>query len=336
VNNIIDPQTACHTGPMWADWKYQKQNVRLRLTHLGGAPRRYITAACAKPDSPPIRYLFAEEESPDGATEFVSVWEPYLDEPCVEKVERLTLEPAGREPSGFNPLAVRVTLKGGRTDTFFYSHDPDTLRRCGAIEFKGSFGYWSEQGGTLRCVHLVNGERLCRGDEGVRNLGPAFRATVVHADLAQNIFTLDRALPGAIAPGAVVWLRGGKHRTVYHAAETSSAANCLRLDLNGCIFRSVLVQVSADRAYLVCEVPPPVEAGRWIKPGYYEDAAVTGADFKARYRVRKVEGEKVWLNRPITLADFPAAPGDGRRLVQFYDHAEGDEVTIPHSIFLSS
>lgn len=333
INNIIEPQSATHTGPMWADWKYQQQNVRLRLTHLGGMGRRYLTAVCAKPDSPPIRYLFAEEESPDGATEFVSVWEPYLDSPCIEKVERLPLEPEGQEPSGFRPLAIRVSLKGGQVDTFFYSHDPDTLRRCGEIEFKGSFGYWSERNGTLRCLHLVNGERLRRGSEGVGDIAPAFRAMVVRADLAQNLFTLDRELPDTLSRGAVVWLRGGKHRTAYHLAEAPAASNRLQLDLNGCIFRSVVTRVSEDGTYLVCEVPPPIEAVRWIKSGYYEDAVVTGADLQARYRVRKVEAEKVWLDRPIVLDDFPDTAGDGRRIVQFYDHAEGDAVTIPRSVF---
>ena len=80
------------------------------------ARRRYITARCAKPDIPPIRYLFAEEEGADGASEFISLWQPYEGEPFIQKVERLTVEgparlgirarcppgDAGRRPGGYS------------------------------------------------------------------------------------------------------------------------------------------------------------------------------------------------------------------------------------------
>lgn len=337
TENIAEPQHAISDGLVWADWKYLEHEARLRVTHLGATGRRYVTAACAKPDIPPLRYLFAEDEAADGASEFVCVWEPYTERPFLEKVERLDLEHSGCAcPEGFASVAIRVTLEGGQVDTFFHSLDPECLCKCGGIEFKGSFGYWSELNGRLRCLHLVNGERLLRGDEGVASADSAFRAKIVRADLAGSVIELDKALPETVSAGAVLWIRGGRHRTAYHVAEVLPGRSTIRLDLHGRIYRSSIVRISDDRTHLACELPPPVEAARTFKPGYYDDAVVTGEDLKARYRVVKVEDDRIYVDRPIDSDDFPDVSGDGRRMAQIYDYGEGDEVTVYHSVFLGS
>ena len=139
---------------MYGPWKCQEKPVRLRITHLGRPGRRYITARCAKPDIPPIRYLFAEEEGADGASEFISLWQPYEGEPFIQKLERLTVE--GPRPAGeFAPVALRVTLAGGQVDTL-YSWDRAPFS-VPAVWIRGSFGYWSKKEGVLRALHLVNG-----------------------------------------------------------------------------------------------------------------------------------------------------------------------------------
>jgi len=55
---------------------------------------------------------------------------------------------------------------------------------------------------------------------------------------------------------------------------------------------------------------------------------------KARYRVKRIENDKIFLDRPARDEDFPDVDGDGRRMVQIYDHAEGDEVTMYSSVFV--
>ena len=137
----------------------------MRLTYLGAPGRRYLTARCAKPDIPPLRYFFAEEEGADGASEFVSFWQPYEGQPFIEKVERLPVQ--GAADGEYPPTVVRVTLTGGQVDTFFYAWDPNRLLRAGGLEFQGSFGYWSEQNGKPRACHLVNGRILRQGNTGL-------------------------------------------------------------------------------------------------------------------------------------------------------------------------
>jgi len=331
--NIIERQTAASDQDAWTDWKYLKETARMRLTLLGHPGRRYLTAKCGKIDIPPIGFFFAEDEEKDGASEFVALWEPYEGKPFIEKIERLPVQ--GAKPGEFSPAAIRLTLPGGQIDTFIYTHQPDAHLRCGDIEFKGSFGYWSELNGKLRSLHLVNGEFLRRGKEGVGGVPAPFRAKITAVDYQENTITLDRELPDEAADpkGRLVYIRAGKHRTAYHFAEILQPGNVARLDLNAIIYRSKMMSVGEDERHLVCEIPLPIEAARQFKPGYYDGATLTGEDLKAAYHVVAVKNDRVFLDRAIDEKDFPDTDQDGRRMVSIYDYGPGDEVAVHWSIF---
>ncbi len=336
ANNVVEPQEAASDADVWADWTCDQSDVRLRLDVLGSAGRRYYTARYAKPDSPPIRFFFPEDESKDGASEFVALWQPYVGKPFVEKMERLAVEQGGgRTPDGFGPVAVRVTLAGGQTDVFLYSADPSAPLHCGDFEFQGHFGYWSELNGVVRCVHLVAGRRLMKGGAGIADAPPSFRAKISAVDLSENVVTLDAAVPaGLVAQGQPVFLCGGRHRTAYTIAEVLPSRNRLRLDHNSMLFRSRLEGIAADRSHILVELDPPIEVARGFKPGAYDDAVLTGEDHKARYRVKKVEMQKIFTDRPAEESDFSDSDGDGLRRVFIYDHAEGDEAVVHNSVFV--
>jgi len=332
ANNVVEPQLAASDADVWADWKYQGRDVRMRITLLGGSGRGYVTARCAKTDLPPIRYLFAEEEGADGASEFIALWQPYEGKPFIEKVERLRVEGAG--PGEFPPAAVRVTLAGGQEDTFLYSQQPDVPLRCGDIEFQGSFGYWSEAAGTPRALHLVNGSLLRKGGQGVANVSRAFRAKITAADYRENTVTLDRRLPAeADVKGRLLYVRAGPHRTAYHVAEVLPSGDAVRLDLNAMIFRSQVLHVGKNRRHVVCEIPPPFEAARGFKSGYYDGATLMGEDRKAAYRVTRVNNHTIYLDRSVDDADFRDVDADGRGMVSMYDFGPGDQVVMYRSVF---
>ncbi|MDH7571422.1 MAG: hypothetical protein QHJ73_17745, partial [Armatimonadota bacterium] len=332
-NNIVGVESATFDGDAWGDWKCLDGPARFRLTYLGEPGRRYLAANCAKPDIPPVRFFFAEEEKPDGASQFLSLWQPYEGRPFIEKAELLPVDgaPAGEYP----PVALRVTLAGGQVDTFLYSWTPQALLRAGDLQFRGSFGYWSEKDGRLRALHLVNGERLCRGRDGVSGVAPAFVARVRTANLATNTLTLDAPLPAELrAPGQLLFLRNGPRRAAYHLAQTRAGGREVRLDLNGILFRSKLLGTSDDGRQLVTEISPPLEASGGFPAGYYNGAVVTGEDLVPRGRVARVEGNRIHLDGTMSTGDFPDLDGDGRRMVCLYDVGPGDEVVAYRSVFL--
>ena len=331
-SNIVDQEFAESNDDVWSDWKYRDSEVRMRIQYLGRPGRRYITGISAKPDVPTLRYLFAEDEEVDGASEFVSLWQPYQGEPFIKELERLPVE--GAEPNEFQPVVVQVTLAGGQVDTFFYSQQPCALLHCGDFQFRGSFGYWSELEGKLRAVHLVNGGCLTKGSEGFSDMPDPFRAKITAVDYVDNTIELDESLPDDDdLAGQLIYIRSGRHRTAYHIAEALPSRKTIRLDHNAIIYRSKLIEIAEDGHHIVCEIPPPIEAAGEFKAGYYDGATLTGEDFKASHRVERVDEDRIYFNSPVREQDFPDTNGDGRRMVSIYDFGQGDEVTVYRSVF---
>jgi len=337
-NNLLEPQAAASDATVWADWHHDLSDVHLRLHLLGQAGRAYTTSRYGKPDAPPVRFLFAEDEAADGASEFVALWEPWTGKPFLGSVERLPVTASGSQdgaPGEFAPVALRVDCGEGQVDTFFYSMDPTATLQSGEFTFQGRFGYWSERDGALRCLHLVDGATLRKGDRGVRQAAPARRLRLTGIDLAETILTLDGDLPvGTALQGQMLFLQGGPHRTAWRIAEVLPPGNRVRLECSSLIFRSRLDGVDEAGTTLTTELAPPIELTRGIKAGYYDGALVTDEARKARFRVAAVRDGKVILDRPCRQEDFADADGDGRRMVAIYDHGEGDEAVLYRSVFL--
>ncbi|MCK5803535.1 MAG: heparinase II/III family protein, partial [Lentisphaeria bacterium] len=333
-SNILDPRVARSDHGAWADWACDRSDMHVRLDMLAEPGRSYITAKCGKTDLPPIRYLFAEDEGADRASQFVAFWQPYLDTPFIEKVERLAV--MGASEGEFQPVAVRVTLPAGRMDTLIYSGDEEARLRVGDIEFQGSFGYWSEQNGKLRCMQLVNGSMLAKGDLGVRNVEPCFRTTVTSVDHAAREVTLERALPTSNPlAGSLIHFRNGSHRTAYHIKEALPPGNKLKLDLDAIIFRSKIVEFAEDGSHVVCELTPRIPACGGATPhGYYDGAFATSENLSALYRVTKTVGNRIYLTPNVQPEHFSDSDGDGRTMLRIYDIGAGDEVALPNSVFL--
>jgi hypothetical protein len=318
-----------------ATWKCEGKPVRLLLALPAGKGREYTTAHFGKVDSPPFKFILAEDNAKDGSSEFVALWQPFEGEPFIEKVERLPVEGAN-EPEGFEPVAIRVTLAGNQVDTLIYTFDPDAKLRIGDIEFQGSFGYVSEQNGKLRCMHLVNGRCLTKGGDGIKNATPSYRAKITAADLADYRLTLDTPLPadGTLDGRQMNILSGGEHRTSYRIARVLPPGNIVQLDQSSKIFQSKLESVGSAAKKITCEIAPPTEAVRKFPPGYYNGALLTDESRTARYRVVRVDKKDICLDRPPNEADFQTLDSFGRRMVHIFDFGEGDEITVPMSIFM--
>ena len=331
--NIVDPQLAQCDGNVWAQWACDDSPMQVRLRLLGRSGRRYVTARCAKTDIPPIRYLFAEDEAADGASEFVGLWEPHLGDPFVLGAEPLTVRGA---PAGeFAPVAVRVRLRGEQTDTFIYSFDPESELEVDGIRFQGRFGYWSEQEGRPRCLHLVNGRVLAKGGTGVTS-GTSFIAGAVRSvDLTRNRVELDQALPAdALLTGRLVSFRHGSHRSAYRVAAVHSGGTVVELEHDPIIFRSRIVAVAEDRSHLVCELTPRIPGCGGVRPyGYYDGALLTDETRGTRYRVVRTEGAKVFVEPRVAPSDFADADGDGRQMALIYDLGPGDSFSVASSVY---
>ncbi|MCD6362206.1 MAG: heparinase II/III family protein, partial [Armatimonadetes bacterium] len=276
--NIVNVQRASSDADIFADWSHRGADLHLRIDLLGETNRSYLTATYAKTDVPDIRFLFAEDEAYDGASEFVAVWQPYTDAPFIKRIERLPVEGYSGEGE-FGPVAVRVTMTGGQVDTLICSPDPKAELTAGGITLRGSFGYWSTLDGAPRCAHLVGGTLLTDGDAELTLAEAATIATITDVDLTGNLITLDAQLPvGDALAGRMIFLtsQNGRHRTAYEIAGVLKPGNVVRLRHNSIIYRSKVDGFAEDGSHMTCELPLALEAGRGFKPGYYDGALVTG------------------------------------------------------------
>lgn len=324
-NNILHPAAVTADSDLWADWKKKDHDLRFRLHLLAVPGRQYVAADYGKTDVPPVKFLFAEDRAADGASEFVSIWQPYTGEPFIEKIERLTVQ--GAAPGEFQPAAVRVHLKGGRVDTFIYTMRDDVALHVDDLEFRGAFGYWSQQDGALRAAHLVGGGHLHRGGEGITQMPAAFTTTIAAVDYDRRTITLAAAPPQR---EGLLMIQGGAHRTAYHIEDVDGAT--VRLRHNAIIFQSRLD--GADGAVAECELPLSLEAGGGFPPGYYNGATLTNERGDVYYRVQSVDHNRIRVDRPIDAAAFTDEDGDGRALLKIYDFGPGDAVTLPRSVFV--
>jgi len=331
--NILDPQNAASDGDAWADWACDNNDMNVRLTMLGEQGRRYVTARCAKSDLPPLRYLFAEDEAEDGASQFVALWEPYVGRPFIQSIEKLSVQ--GVQDAEYQPVALRVSLAGGQVDTFIYSQQPDAELTVGELTFQGSFGYWSELDNEPRCAHLVNGTTLRTGDAGIAGATARYEATVTSVDHTNKRVTLDQRLPtdGSLE-GLMIHFRFGPHRTAYKIVKVLEPGNVVQVDLDALIYRSRVDEVAQDGTHLIAELDPRLPPSGGANPhGYYDGALATNEAMTAVHRVVSTQGTTIHLDPPASEGAFTDTDGDGREMVKMYDYGPGDAAVVYVSVF---
>jgi len=127
----------------------EEQDVHLRLTMLcsvddvaladGQPPRN-------KPGNPEkLRYFIAHRNGKNLESQFVSLIEPYKGTRYITSVERVEIAADGGRDCSYDAMAVKVVLKGGRTDYIINALDPDQKYIIdGRIECIGAFAVYSE------------------------------------------------------------------------------------------------------------------------------------------------------------------------------------------------
>ncbi len=162
-------------------------DIHLRYHHLSQADE----VAFAHGDPPQnksgnprrLRYVLARRQGEEGlASTFVSLYEPYREQPLIRSVERLE---AGQDAEGFDAVAVRVELADGATD-YLLSYPGelgDSPMEVGDLRFLGRLGFIRVRDGAVERAALIAGTELALGD---------FRVAVPAAGLTGTVVRMDR------------------------------------------------------------------------------------------------------------------------------------------------
>lgn len=91
-----------------------------------------------------LHYLISRRTGADLASQFVSVIEPYLDQPVIASVEQVSVTAADGGDLGADAAAVKVELVNGRVDYVVSCTHPDVqVRVDDSFTFTGAFGVCS-------------------------------------------------------------------------------------------------------------------------------------------------------------------------------------------------
>ena len=192
------------------DWKVQngyrgataKDNIHLRMHALtscsdvaladGDPPQN-------KPGNPRrLGYVLMHRSGTDLNSTFVSVFEPYRNQPFITSVQRL-------DDGNGEQVAIKVEKADGHTDYLLYNPASQTVMRLpNGISMTGTIGYLQEKNGWAKKGVLVNGKELKHNEVKLTSTG-VITGKVVKMDkeldgkgwlLVDSKLPLDKSLIG--------------------------------------------------------------------------------------------------------------------------------------------
>jgi len=267
---------------------------------------------------------------------FVEVMEAYEGEPVISEVRRL--EVSGNK-GGQPPVAFQV-MCGGRTDTIIHSADPaGTVMTGNGIAMQGSFGVWSEEGGTVKRAFLVGGTRIAKGETEHATAAPAWSGKIVAADFAACKIQVSPApdepvkLVGRYA--RITNEVGSDTTHLIKGAKPVAGGVELVLELDPRIGEGPVGAVHADG----------VQSAVRLQFGglYYRGKTLSNEDHSALYKLSGVKDSRAYVSistDPQATEDglrrqFADRDGDGTPRFLIYDYGPGDVVTVPSIISIS-
>lgn len=170
--------------------------LQVRLSFLPVGATELITARGAAPIAPDkdvLEWAFPHRQGEQGLkSQFVTVIEPHLGPRFLGEIKRLPCAAVG--PSDYEPLAVEVTVPGGRDLILLNSREGQTLKGAG-FSLTGKFGLIRERAGKVTELRLVAGTKLVYGQLSLQQPASGGSARIVAVDRNNRTVVLEGPLP---------------------------------------------------------------------------------------------------------------------------------------------
>jgi len=328
-------QRARPQAPWTMDWTLENYpDVHLRLHGIGPAGSEVALAKGRPPgggDPFELQWVMRHAQGPAPLqTQFIEVLEAYEGAPLLDAVRPVAV--TGGPAAGQAAVAVEVAA-GDRVDTLI--HNPDqgaTVTTETGITLQGTFGIWSEEGGQVRRVLLVEGTRIARGDREYTAPARDWSASIVSADYAARRIVVAPApeYPQALV-GRYVRITNDGGNDVTHlitAAQAVADGVQFTLEYDPRIGAGPVSAVQEDGLETEVRLPFP--------PLYYKGKTLSNEDSSALYTTTGVRESRVYIDvqahEGVSQArlgeQFVDADGDGVSRFTIYDYGPGDAVSI--------
>lgn len=217
------------------DWKAEpgyrglsaKDNVHLRMYAL--SPLNDVALADGDPpqnkDGNPrkLGYVLMHRKGTDLNSSFVSVLEPYKQNPFIKSVTRIEMA----DPS---QIAIKIDHVNGNTDYVLYNPESDKLMKLpNGIAMEGNIGYVKTSGNKVTKGILINGSSLKHSNMNLKSEG-AIKGTVVKMNKGLNgggWIIVDKNLPtdGSLIGEQIMIATTGRSDASYTIKEITREGN---------------------------------------------------------------------------------------------------------------
>ncbi|HJN15744.1 MAG TPA: heparinase II/III family protein, partial [Armatimonadota bacterium] len=302
--------------------KYPWEGRGLRAHLLGEGDE--IIACESKPQKysylpDTIQFMLRRRRGENIDSRFVTVYEPYKDEHCIDGVS-----PASVEPSDGQAVAARISLADGSTHYVYHSLDPNATHVVDgklSITAQAACVVIGPDGAVAR-ASMLNGRELSLGE--FRMAGPGLRRTRIVSVSPGNgvVEVADPILDAALLPGQTVLV------------EPEGFADCLTLQR---VIDATHFSIGSEDIVVaggpVLDVPAGENriATSVSAPHAQTGMTVVNSDGVALGRL--AEGAALTVDRDVeselSMDDFPSEkPGSVPRF-QIVMASPGDELLIP-------
>ncbi len=323
---LFNVQEAAGPREGWAEWRLTRPEnlypnrptagVALRAHLLGGD--HTVLAADGRPQirrswPETVKWLIRRRVGQDLESVFVTVFEPYRDQPFIRRVTALPCRGEGL------PVALEVELDG-RVDRIVsrLSDVPGTVTTAdGTMHCEAAAAVLSRIGGKLTRSYVLDGSAAW-GDDRVTGR-PADRTTVAAVDYGAGEITLADAV--ADSPAGNVAIVASDHHAA--AVPFAKAVGPNRFAVGDDDLTAGRYAVTGGGPDGLAVVPPY---------GYFSEPGMTIADEREQVvgRLATITGGRLQLAGAAPELP-PDANGDGARRVWIRVVGPGDRVTLHHS-----
>jgi hypothetical protein len=275
----------------------------------------------------PFLYVQGRQDQEGRESVYPALFEPFAGEPFI--VEKKLLNVTPKQTGADGAVAIAVRTRSGMNDILCSSNRPQaTVSIEGGVTFTGRFGYYSADEKGFRMAHLVGGTGLAAGDVAItaRRVWEGKITAVNYPDrsfIVQGLDDLDLDDQ---------WACLDNGRLISNFKLTSfkriAGGTLVLHEKTARFYQSRVVAVDAAKATVECEIEPGVFGS---DTQFCSGATVSNEReekfYKAElWKAELVEGDR-WMHvghpgyrgsfpNKCSLADFPDANGDGRRLVR--------------------
>ena len=270
---------------------------------------------------------------------FAAVIEPYVGQPFIDDIKRLTVK--DNEDDARRAVALEVKTRSGHTDLCFADGRPDKVRTIGDVSVSGEFAHVSRDNKGLRQATLASGTLLRTEEVLLRPAQREYTGTVTAADYRAKTMTVEGDWPAVDGKRSVFTFEVGMadHLTTYTATavKPQEGKAVFELKRGADFYLGSVLEIDDKTNTVYCNLSAGIGIeGTGLTPGMLRHWVASDDGATKFWRADYLGGSRADGKFGFRLEGPPAKMSDFGRLKKFrlWEYGVGDTVRHATSISL--